>query len=395
VLVKNTVGPDGTFSFSGPISSVTTTSNTGTVGLDVSPGSYPVAETVPAGWALTSSSCDQGRTLPNVVINAGQTVTCTFNNTKLGKVVVTKQTLPDGSPQQFTFDGSWSGAGTDLTLSDGQSGDSGFIAPGTYSVAETNIPAGWDLSSATCSDGSPITAISVAADETVTCTFTNTQRGTIVIVKNSGVAAGSFAFNETWSSGTGATTPFGITTVAPGNTGQRQFDNVEPGSYTVSETDPGASFDLKSLQCVDGAHNTTTSSPSSPQLQASGTVNVDPGETVVCTFSNSKKGTIVIVKDAQPNLPAAFDFTAAAPLSNFTITGSGSQSFGNITATEVNGTTYPVVEARRPAGPSTRSTAATRQRRRISAHARPRSPSGRAKRCRARSPTSPPRQACR
>jgi hypothetical protein len=240
VLVKNTVGPDGTFSFSGPISSVTTTSNTGTVGLDVSPGTYPVAETVPAGWALTSASCDQGRTLPNVVINAGQTVTCTFNNTKLGKIVVTKQALPDGSPQQFTFDGSWSGVGTDLTLSDGQSGDSGFIAPGTYSVAETNIPAGWDLSSATCSDGSPITAISVAADETVTCTFTNTQRGTIVIVKNSGVAAGTFAFNQTWTSGTGVTTPFGITTVAPGNTGQQQFDNVAPGSYKVSETDPGA-----------------------------------------------------------------------------------------------------------------------------------------------------------
>jgi len=348
VLVKNTVGPDGTFSFSGPISSVTTTSNTGTVGLDVSPGTYPVGETVPAGWALTSASCDQGRTLPNVVINAGQTVTCTFNNTKLGKIVVTKQALPDGSPQQFTFDGSWSGVGTDLTLSDGQSGDSGFIAPGTYSVAETNIPAGWDLSSATCSDGSPITAISVAADETVTCTFTNTQRGTIVIVKNSGVAAGTFAFNQTWTSGTGATTPFGITTVAPGNTGQQQFDNVAPGSYKVSETDPGASFDLKSLQCVDGANNVNTSSPSTPQLQASGTVNVDPGETVVCTFSNSKKGTIVIVKDAQPNVPAAFDFTASAPLSNFTINGSGSQSFGNITATEVSGTTYPVVEGTTP-----------------------------------------------
>jgi len=348
VLVKNTVGPDGTFSFSGPIGSVATTSNSGTVGLDVAPGTYPVAETVPAGWALTSSSCDQGRTLPNVVISAGQTVTCTFNNTKLGKIIVTKQALPDGSPQQFTFDGSWNGAGNDLALTDGQSGDSGFITPGTYSVAETNIPAGWDLTSATCSDGSPVTAIAVSADETVTCTFTNTQRGNIVIVKNSGVAAGTFTFNQTWSSGTGATTPFNITTVAPGNTGQQQFDNVAPGSYTVSETDPGTSFDLKSLQCVDGANSTNASSPATPKLQTSGTVNVDPGETVVCTFSNSKKGTIVIVKDAQPNTAAAFDFTASAPLSNFTINGSGSQSFGNITATEVNGTTYPVAEGTTP-----------------------------------------------
>lgn len=348
VLVKNTIGADGTFSFSGPINSVTTSAFTGTVGLDVAPGSYPIAETVPAGWTLTSSSCDQGRTLPNVVVDAGQTVTCTFNNTKLGKIIVTKQTLPDGSPQQFTFDGSWSGPGTDLTLADGQSGDSGFITPGTYSVAETAIPSGWDLTSASCSDGSPITAIAVSANETVTCTITNTERGNIVIVKNSGVDAGTFAFTETWSSGTGATTPFNITTAAPANTAQRQFSDVTPGSYAVTETDPGAAFDLKSLQCVDGDGSTSASSPASPTLQTSGIVNVDPGETVVCTYNNSKKGTIVIVKDAQPNLPAAFPFTASTPLSNFSITGSGSQAFGNLTATEVNGTTYPVVEGTTP-----------------------------------------------
>ena len=344
VIVKNTVGADGTFSFSGPIASVTTAGNTGTVGLDVAPGTYPVAETVPAGWALTSASCDQGRTLPNVVISAGQTVTCTFNNTKLGKIIVTKQTLPASSSQQFTFDGSWSGAGTDLTLSNGQSGDSGFLTPGTYSVDETAIPAGWDMTSATCSDGSSITAIVVGADETVTCTFENTQRGNIVIVKNSGVAAGSFAFTQTWSSGTGATTPFTINTTPPSFTNQQGFSDVLPGSYAVTETDPSASFALKSVQCVDGAGSTTSSSPATPVVQTSATVNVDPGETVVCTFNNSKKGTIVIVKDAQPNLPVAFPFTASAPLSNFNIIGSDSQAFSNITATEVNGTTYPVVE---------------------------------------------------
>ena len=124
-----------------------------------------------------------------------------------------------------------------------------------------------------------------------------------MIVKNSGVAGGSFAFNQTWSSGTGASTPFTITTAAPAFTDQQQFNDVIPGSYTVTETDPSASFDLKSVQCVDGAGSTTTSSPATPTLQTSATVNVDPGETVVCTFNNSKKGTIVIAKDAQPNLP--------------------------------------------------------------------------------------------
>jgi hypothetical protein len=43
-------------------------------------------------------------------------------------------------------------------------------------VAEVNIPAGWELTSATCSDGSPVTAIVLGAGETVTCTFTNVQQ---------------------------------------------------------------------------------------------------------------------------------------------------------------------------------------------------------------------------
>ena len=50
--------------------------------------------------------------------------------------------------------------------------------PGTYSVSEI-VPAGWDLTSATCDDGSPISDINVSPGETVTCTFTNTKRGSI------------------------------------------------------------------------------------------------------------------------------------------------------------------------------------------------------------------------
>jgi hypothetical protein len=42
-------------------------------------------------------------------------------------------------------------------------------------VAEVNIPAGWSLTSATCSDQSNPNSINLAADEHVTCTFTNTQ----------------------------------------------------------------------------------------------------------------------------------------------------------------------------------------------------------------------------
>ncbi len=76
-----------------------------------------------------------------ISLQAGETVTCTFNNQKDANIIVVKQTDPDGDPQAFDFSASYDGDGFQLT--DGQSNDSGDLAPGTYSVAET-VPAGWD-----------------------------------------------------------------------------------------------------------------------------------------------------------------------------------------------------------------------------------------------------------
>ncbi len=88
-----------------------------------------------------------------------------------GKIIVIKQTLPDGDQTSFEFDPSWSGS--NFNLSDGDSEDSGWLAPGSYSVAEVNIPANWTLTGSNCSDGSTVNNISLAAGETVTCTFTD------------------------------------------------------------------------------------------------------------------------------------------------------------------------------------------------------------------------------
>ena len=70
-------------------------------------------------------------------------------------------------------------------LADGQQNDSGALTPGTYSVSETGR-AGWELTSAICSDGSDPSAIDLVSGETVICTFTNTQlvqTGNIVVEK--------------------------------------------------------------------------------------------------------------------------------------------------------------------------------------------------------------------
>ena len=49
--------------------------------VQLAPGSYAVFETVPAGWSLTSSFCDNDGSPGSIDLAAGETVTCTFVNT--------------------------------------------------------------------------------------------------------------------------------------------------------------------------------------------------------------------------------------------------------------------------------------------------------------------------
>ena len=101
-------------------------------------------------------------------------------NSVAGKIIIEKQTLPDSSPDSFEFNPSWSI--NNFTLKDGETNDSGWLVPGTYSVSEI-VPSGWDLTDVVCSDQSSVDAISLQPGENVTCTFTNTQRGEIKACK--------------------------------------------------------------------------------------------------------------------------------------------------------------------------------------------------------------------
>ena len=89
-----------------------------------------------------------------------------------GTIIIVKQTYPDGETGSFEFSTDYS---SNFFLADNGTNNSGNLLSGTYSVSEINIPAGFDLFSATCDDGSDPSAISLGPGETVTCTFTNTD----------------------------------------------------------------------------------------------------------------------------------------------------------------------------------------------------------------------------
>ena len=260
---------------------------------DLAPGDYDVAETVPDGWDLTSSTCsstDSGDTSTpsNISLSASETVTCTFTNAQQrGKIVVEKVT--NGGTDTFEFtSGTLSPSPFELTTTaqgaagkDSETFDNLIV--GTYDVAETD-KTGWDLTSSTCSstdsgDTSTPSNISLSASETVTCTFTNTKRGNIVVEKVTSGGSGAFDFTST----TLTPSPFTLTTTAEGAAGKdsRNFSDLAPGDYDVAEDVPDG-WDLTSSTC-SSTDSGDTSTPSNISLNA--------GETVTCTFNNAKKAT--------------------------------------------------------------------------------------------------------
>src|SRR3970282_2487295 len=99
-------------------------------------------------------------------------------------------------------------------------------APGRYRVSE-NGPQGWDLESATCSDGSNPSSIGLAAGETVTCPFTNEKDSVIIVEKQTSPNGDPQLFHFDASYDEGGFSPAG---------GQaNNSGDLDPGSYSVSE----------------------------------------------------------------------------------------------------------------------------------------------------------------
>jgi hypothetical protein len=123
-----------------------------------------------------------------------------LNLDNCGKLIIKKETVPDGDTTEFDFE--VNGAGIDdpttplvdegdFSLADGGSKTFGSLTPGVFTAAEVDIPAGWALTSFDCDDtNSTPESINIEPKETVTCTATNTlQVGSLLIHKTAKHAA--------------------------------------------------------------------------------------------------------------------------------------------------------------------------------------------------------------
>jgi hypothetical protein len=212
-----------------------------------------------------------------------------------------------GGNDTFPFTHSITGLATSLTTVSGTANDtSDGLAPGnTYAVAEGTLPAGWDFTSASCAlDGGgatgtvnvkAITAITVEAGKTTTCTFTNTKRGKARVIKTvlgappSGTQAFTFQLRQNASStqnGTvletlvavaGSATLNFTTLLVPGQTYQL-CEIVQPGWLTNLGT-----FVPGSFYPPDG----TVPNPNVDNSILCVNFTVNPGETKEFTVDNT------------------------------------------------------------------------------------------------------------
>ena len=119
LVIQKTTTPATTESFNFTLSPAARDGNTGYTApgsdgsggpgssslIAVAPGTYSVTETVPTAWQLSTASCTDGSSsfaanaVTGIVVETGQTITCTFNNTLPPGISVTKTASPATVPE--------------------------------------------------------------------------------------------------------------------------------------------------------------------------------------------------------------------------------------------------------------------------------------------------------
>jgi hypothetical protein len=280
--VLNPAGDSGKFNLliGGTVYKADAGNGDSTGAITLIPGTYIISETSGTNTSLSeyytelSGDCYNNHGTYEVTLTAGDNKVCTLTNTKNSRIIIEKQTNPDGSTQSFDFATNISGGA--FSLKDGETKDTGYtLDAGSYRYVSETATDGWDLTSATCDNGDDISQIHPSAGQTVTCTFTNTKKPTLTlqkIVNNQGVGT---ATPSNWF--------LGITGVASGAGPTLGPITVDAGTdYIISEAPGGpAGYTASTWNCDSGVD------PDNHPGNAA-TVNLSAGQNVTCTITNTR-----------------------------------------------------------------------------------------------------------
>jgi hypothetical protein len=317
----------------------------GTAFQTLSIGNVNISEAAHTGTTLSdytsTLACDAGKTPSNntgtsgtVNLAAGDVVTCTFTNTKGAVLKVVKATVPTTDLGKFDF----TIAGTGFNNGGagfGNGENTGFqpVPIGSVSVSEaghTGTLLTDYTSTLACTDAAsnPRTVnpnnntsgtLTTVAGDQITCTFTNTRKPEVKLVKDLVPDADAGRFDLTI-----AGTTFDNGGAGFGDLGNTGFQKVSIGSVNINEaahTGTLLTDYTTTLSCDNGK-------VPNPNNNTSGTITVAAGDKITCTFVNTRKPEVKLVKDLVPDAdPGRFDLTIAG--TTFDNGGAGFGDLGN------------------------------------------------------------------
>ncbi len=342
-VIKNTIGGDATFQYDvgGALNgqgspavpdplNITTAGGTGQSAaftfsnLPFAGQSLSFDELALPGWTFTSVVVggDSGHSIVGDVatldVDPGEIIVVTYTNTKDATVRVVKNAVGGDATFSYDVDGQLNGQGSpavpdplDITTVGG-TGQSALFTFSNLPVAGQSLSfdeqalAAWNFTSVVVSGDAghsivgDVATLNVSPGETIVVTYTNTKQATVLVVKNAVGGDGTFEFDVDGAlNGQGSPAvpdPLSITTV--GGTGQSDlftFTNLPAGGSSLSfnEIVPSG-WTFNSVQISGGDADDTT-------VGTTATLNVEPGETIVVTYTNTKKPTNIIIAPDKQN----------------------------------------------------------------------------------------------
>jgi hypothetical protein len=258
---------------------------------------YYVTEDAASGYELKSIDCtvtrkpykslvgsavkDVAQRKVAIKVGYGEKVFCVFTNERqTGRITVKKELVPAADSGRFDLQ-------VDGSTVKAQAGDGGYgsvvVPTGTHKVGEAGTYLNDYVRSVKCTkpngyvvaQGTGPVDVAVGARDEITCVVKNVRKAKIVVAKHtaptdSGYGKTSFDF-----------------AVAPGamafalTDGGSETRSVEPGqAYTITEADAHAKgYRLTGIDCTSGYGDVA---------KRTATVTPQPGETVTCSFTNTK-----------------------------------------------------------------------------------------------------------
>jgi hypothetical protein len=348
-IVKNTVGGDGTFTFSSDVGNnsnpvvtspftITTSAGTNSQIIDnVVAGTYHIAEqTPPSDFTFTSLSCvgttggtaTTSAATATIVLPAGGQMTCTYTNTKKSSLTLIKRVVNDNGGTKTVSDfgittnactPSFDGGAADGANTLKYTSTACPVVAGTYTLHEDLVTNYTEGTWACVGNAGAVVAsaqtgsVVIATGETVTCTITNNDAGpSLTLNKVTTYTHGGTRPESDWTlTATGAlASPSNLSGPgAAGSTDVVSGAGFKADTYTLGETGSYTGY-------TNGASYSCVKNGAAPVLGNSIALGI--GDVAVCTITNT---------DVAPSLTlnkiTSYTHGGSRPESNWTLTANG------------------------------------------------------------------------